>query len=391
MKRMSIALLLAAVPVLTAGAGVAESVEALIPKLAAPNLEERYEPQMELQAMASKAARPGAEAERAELAKVLLAKAADASVPAPARVWMVRQIELIGAGESVDPLAKLLGDADAELRECARRALERNPDAAASAALRAALQKGGDARWRIGLINALGLRRDAASVAAIAAQLSDKDTGAAAAAALGEIADAAAVQALTAAGAKNAAAAQGLIAAATRKLAAGDAAGAKAIFASLLGESHAAPIRAAAMSGLVKADPSQAARLIPDAIGSGQPALRGAAAMAMTSLKDPAIPAALADRLPKLDPAGKVVVLGLLDAQAESAIVAAAADADEGVRLAAIEAMGRAGGAASVPALLKAASAKGAEKSAADKALSSLSGKGGVGALEPSHPPARVG
>ena len=54
------------------------------------------------------AARPGAEAERAELAKVLAAKATDAAVPQPARVWVVRQLEYIGAAESVPALTTLL-------------------------------------------------------------------------------------------------------------------------------------------------------------------------------------------------------------------------------------------------------------------------------------------
>lgn len=374
--------LLCVVSTTGARAGVAESVDVLVPKLASPNMEERYAPQMELQALASQAARPGAEAERTALVKVLLAKAADAAVPSPARVWMVRQIELIGAGESVDTLARLLGDADAEVRECARRALERNPDAAASAALRAALQKGGDTRWRIGLIHALGQRRDAAAVAAIAAQLPDKETGAAAAAALGEIADAAAIQALsTAADGKNLHAAQGLIAAANRRMAAGDIAGAKAALEKLLVGDAPAPIRAAAMSGVIRADPSQAAKLIPEAIASGQPALQGAAVAVMAGLKDAAVSGALAARLPELDPAEKVVVLGLLDASAEPAIVSAAADADETVRMAAYEAMGRAGGAASVPVLLRAATQKGGERVAAERALASLSGKGGAEAI----------
>lgn len=382
MKRIWMGLLFVA---LTTGAmaGVAESVDALIPKLASPNMEERYAPQMELQAMAAQAARPGAEAERAALVKVLLAKAADAAVPSPARVWMVRQIELIGAGESVETLAKLLGDADAEVRECARRALERNPDAAASAALRAALQKGGDAGWRVGLIHALGQRRDAAAVAAIAGQLADKETGAAAAAALGEIADEAAVRALTSAfDGKNLAAAQSLVAAADRRMARGDPAGAKGILEKLLARDAPAPIRAAAMSGMIRADPSQAAKLIPKAVASGEPALQGAAVAAMSGVKDSSLFAALAAQMPKLDPAGRVVVLGLLDASVEPAIVAAAADADAAVRVAALEAMGRVGGAGSVPALLQAAGQKGAEKGIAERALAILTGKGGAEAIE---------
>src|ERR1035437_4245424 len=82
---------------LAAFAGVEQSVNDLIPRLAATKVEDRYSAQMELQQLAANAARPGAETERAELAKVLAAKATDAAVPQPARVWIVRQLEYIGA------------------------------------------------------------------------------------------------------------------------------------------------------------------------------------------------------------------------------------------------------------------------------------------------------
>src|SRR6266568_400055 len=84
----------------SAPAALDQTVADLIPKLAAEKMEDRYAPQMELQALALKAARPGADAERADLAKLLAAKAADQTVPQPARVWIVRQLEHIGAHES---------------------------------------------------------------------------------------------------------------------------------------------------------------------------------------------------------------------------------------------------------------------------------------------------
>jgi hypothetical protein len=142
----------------TAYAGVEQSVNDVIPRLAAPKVEDRYSAQMELQGLALNAARPGAEGERAELAKVLAAKAIDTTVPQPARVWVVRQLEYIGAGESVPALAALLNSSDAELKECARRALEKNPDPAAGEPLRTALGQGGDTAWKIGLIQSLGER-----------------------------------------------------------------------------------------------------------------------------------------------------------------------------------------------------------------------------------------
>src|ERR1017187_7430573 len=94
---------------LVAFAGVEEAINDLIPRLAAAKVEDRYGAQMELQHLAANAARPGAEAERAELAKILAAKATDAAVPQPARVWIVRQLEYIGAAESVPALTTQIG------------------------------------------------------------------------------------------------------------------------------------------------------------------------------------------------------------------------------------------------------------------------------------------
>ena len=48
-------------------------------------------------------------------------------------------------------LAKLLSDEDADVRETARRALENNPSPDAGAALRAAMDKATDAKWKVAL------------------------------------------------------------------------------------------------------------------------------------------------------------------------------------------------------------------------------------------------
>jgi HEAT repeat protein len=164
-------------------AGVEQTVSDLIPKLAAAKVEDRYASQMELQALALKAGRPGAESERSELAKVLAAKAADATVPQPARVWIVRQLEYIGARESVATLTTLLSDPDPELKECARRALEKNAAPTASDSLRTALKRPGDTSWQIGLIQSLGERHDTGAVDLLKPFLQTKETAAATASA----------------------------------------------------------------------------------------------------------------------------------------------------------------------------------------------------------------
>ena len=110
-----------------------------------------------------------------------------AATPPPARIWKpawprcsgsglsraakdfaCRTLTVIGTAASVPALAALL--ADAELSHMARYALERIPAPEAAAALRDALPKL-SGKLKIGVIGSLGVRRDEASVPALAALL----------------------------------------------------------------------------------------------------------------------------------------------------------------------------------------------------------------------------
>lgn len=363
-------------------ADLAADVDTLIPKIAAANFEERYAPQMELMAMTSKAGRPGAESERAALAKLLGERAANAATPQAARVWLTRQLEWIGKAESVPVLARLLTEADVELRETARRALQANPEDDATTALRDALKTGSsDATWRAGLAAALAERGDIKAVPAIAALLGEASTRSVIADALGKIGTADALAALLKAyDGKSVPVGKSVIAAA-RKLAASDRDAAKKIFVQLAGEANPEAIRAAATTSLVRLDPALAARLVPASLTSGLPALQAAAVNIVNASRDAKLVKAVADLMPKLDAGGKIVALSALDGSAEDAIVAAANDADEAVRTIAYETMGRAGGAASVPVLLAAAASKQTSRQAAAKALVQIRGPGAADAL----------
>jgi HEAT repeat protein len=384
---------------LTAFAGAEQTVNDLLPRLAADTVRDRYSAQMELQKLALSAARPGAEAERAELATILAAKAADATVPQPARVWVVRQLEYIGAAESVTALTSLLNGQDEELKECARRALEKNPAPAATEVLRAALKQGGEPAWRIGLLQSLGERRDSGAIELIKLQLSSKETTLAASSALAKIADPQAVAALWEAYDEGiAGAADALVAAGNRLVSAGDKVAAKDLFNRLylagtagLGASPQAAkqpvapvqVRSAALIGLATADPASARSFIDEALQQQEPALQFAAVTAAEAAHGKAgVTAALVPLLPKLAPSAKVFVLRALDASAEAQIIAAAGDPDEAVRLSALEALSRVGSAASVAILVKAAaeSASGPQKAAA-VALARISGPGAEAAI----------
>ena len=100
--------------------------------------------------------------------------------PRIAKDYVCRKLMIVGTAASVPALANLL--ADKELSHMSRYALERIPALEAAQALRDALPKVSGA-LRVGVIGSLGVRRDAASVAALAALLGDADKSVACAAA----------------------------------------------------------------------------------------------------------------------------------------------------------------------------------------------------------------
>jgi HEAT repeat protein len=341
---------------LGAFAGVEQTVSDLLPRLAATKVEDRYSAQIDLQNLALNAARPGAEAERAELEKVLAAKAIDPAVPQPARVWIVRQLEYIGAAESVAALTTLLNGQDAELKECARRALEKNPTPGATESLRAALKQGGETAWKIGLIQSLGERGDAQSVSLIAQCLRQPETASAATSALGKIAREEALKDLRAAlGRNTAGAADALVAAANQLVARGESKSAAAIYLRLYTVPGNAPARAAALIGLAKAEPEGAKKLIAEGLSDPDWRAQTAAITAAREVYGKDASRVFADLLPGLNPGPRAFVLRVLDASAEQQLITAAGDPEEMVRLAALERLGQVGSTASILVLFKAA------------------------------------
>jgi HEAT repeat protein len=118
-----------------------------------------------------------------------------------ARSFVCRQLALIGTPASVRALAPLV--LDEELSVHARNALERIPGAESEKALRDALGQA-KGRTRIGVINSVAARRDAASTPVLIKILGeDPESAAAAAKALGEIGTSEAAKALAAARGKG--------------------------------------------------------------------------------------------------------------------------------------------------------------------------------------------
>jgi HEAT repeat protein len=112
-----------------------------------------------------------------------------------AKGFVCRQLSIVGSAASAPALAEFLDDA--QLSHMARYALERIPDEEAVVALREALPTVADPQ-KVGIINSLGVRRDALSTAALIALAESEDHQLAAAAiqALGKIGTVEAGQAL---------------------------------------------------------------------------------------------------------------------------------------------------------------------------------------------------
>jgi HEAT repeat protein len=137
----------------------------------------------------------GNEAERKNL-EDRLAAVLKTGVSRDAKDYVCRKLMIIGTAASVPTLAELLPDKD--LSHMARYALERIPAPEAAQAMRDALPKVANP-LKVGMIGSLGVRRDTASVPAIAALLGDADASVACAAAcaLGDIRSPEAAKALT--------------------------------------------------------------------------------------------------------------------------------------------------------------------------------------------------
>jgi len=167
----------------------AEVLEGSLPDMGAVDIGDREKPQQRLQNVCFSLGAPGREAQRAEACRLMAAKLGPETAK-PARVWLLKQLRLIGRAECVDAVAALLDDADAEIHDAARAALAGNPASEANAKLLAQLSAAGDAVERVALIHALGYRGDLASVEVVGRQLADADASVAAAAAgaLGKLA-----------------------------------------------------------------------------------------------------------------------------------------------------------------------------------------------------------
>lgn len=299
--------------------------------------------------------------------------------PFSARQFSCRMLARIGTERSVPAVAGLL--ADPELSHAARLVLEAIPGKQSLAALQKAL-KTTTANTRLGVIDSLGARGDAASISPLVALAKgpDEATALGAMKALARIGGPKVARALT--GMKVAASRQAALDHA-RLVCAASLPNDKAssIYRSLSDPGQEPQIRTAAFLGLIRCEPEKASVRLAAALKSGDPVILSAAEAAIFDWDDTAGIEALAQELPALPASGKAALLrgvsGRASVPARPALINPLLDdADPDVRLTAIRAADLLGDATSVAPLVVALSGGGEEAKSAVRALGNLQGAG---------------
>lgn len=322
--------------------------------------------------------------QRADLSTRLAGLLDGKSTPA-AKLFVCKQLYLIGTKEAVPALGRML--AKEETADVARYALERMDDPAAGKALRDALD-GAKGNVRVGIVNSLGQRRDEQAIDALAPMVTASNVAISEAAQLalgkigGERASAILMQAKAKLGPEPAAALnEALLMCADGLASGGKTKQAEGIYRSLYGLKKPPQTRAAALKGLIGIRKGDLVSLVLGAMARDDFIVAAAAADAVREVAPAGSTEALAKALPTMKPEAQVVMLHALadrgDAKALPAATAAADGDDPTVRAAALVAVGKLGDASSVMLLANAAATRsGTEAGAARTALDGLRGKG---------------
>ena len=363
-----------------------EMVELWLPEMGAEAIPDRQESQQALQDALFQLGAPGREAELSDACKAI-AKKLGPGTAKPARTWILKQLEFNGGAECVEAVAALLSDQDAEIRDCARRALQNNPAPEATTALLAALDSAMDDAQRIAIANALGYRKNPAGVAALGNLLGAANQSVAVAAvdALGKIGGTDAAGALVefypnAAGALRTHIEHVGLRRAERLLAQGKRRVAAEVYGKLDKPEFPRPIRFGAMKGSLNAAGDRAAEMVLEMLASDDADRRAIAAGHVENLAGPAAMKTLAQKFPELPAAGQKLLLAALAVRANKAAMplamAAANSSNEDVRSAGIQALGKLGDARAVPVLVAAMAAGEAGSDAARESLCEVFGDG---------------
>lgn len=366
-------------------AAYAKAIELLAPDVANEDPAKRYAAMKAIDTIAIRTGRAGAEAERLACCKAMGA-ALGPKTSVLARVWLIRQIQLVGKAECVPVLVSLLDDKEEVIRESARRALQYLRVPEATAALAAALEKATTPEWRVAMLNALADRRDASTVPAFVKAIADKNEAVVLAglAGLGKIRGAEAAKALAAAKATvpatlKARRIDACLQCAEQMLKDGQKDAAAAIYTEIYVPTESEAIRMAALRGIIASKGEKAMPLVAEILGGQDEKLKGMALSFVAEVPGPEATKSMISLLPKLPPAGQAALLGELGRRGElakPAVLEAAKSKDDAVRTAALKALGDVGTGAEVPLLAQAAATgQGPEADAARNSLAALNAK----------------
>lgn len=304
--------------------------------------------------------------------------------PKAEKATACKELAICGTERAVPALAPLLGDA--ELTSWARIALEVIPGSAADAALRSALGQV-QGRALIGVINSIGVRRDARAVDALTQKLShaNAEVAGAAAVALGHIGGEAAARVLTqslgtAAADRRSAVAEGCILCAEGFLTNDRPADAVRLYdavrqADVPDQRHLEGIR-----GAILARQSEGVPLLIEQLRSEDTKRLGVGLRTARELPGRQVTEALAEELQRLDADRRPLLLLALADRKDDAVLPvvhqAAQDGQKELRLTAIKLLIHLGDVSCVPVLLKAATEGDAGlEQAAKETLVRLAGK----------------
>jgi len=273
-----------------------------------------------------------------------------------------KQLAVYGSKDAVPALAALLSDE--KLASWSRIALEAIPDPAADDALRVAVGKV-QGRLLVGVINSIGVRRDAKSVDTLAAKLkdADADVASAAAVALGRIGGPAVAKALepllaSAPAAVRSAVAEGCVLCAERFLAAGSKDDAVKLYDAVRKADVPKQRILEGTRGAILARQAAGVPLLVEQLRSTDKALFAIGLSAARELPGPEVTDALVAEMAKATPDRQAMLLLAMadrgDVKAIPAVLAAAKSGPVPVRIAAVGVLAVLGNGSCVPVLLDA-------------------------------------
>lgn len=304
--------------------------------------------------------------------------------PAADKAMACKRLSVCGSPAAVPELAKLL--TNEQLASWARIALEAIPGPACDEALRNAMP-GLKGRLLVGVINSLGVRRDAGAVEALSAKLQDQDAevASAAAVALGRVGNAAATRSLrqALAGARmnvRDAVAEGCVLCAERLLSAGQRAEAAALYDELRQADVPKQKKLEATRGAILARQTDGIPLLVEQLRSADKAFFQIGLSTARELPGREVAQAVVAELVGAAPERAALLLVTLADRGDTgvlpSVMQAASSGPKPVRIAAIGVLPRLGNESCVAALLAIAADADADLAAAARtALAGLPGK----------------